>query len=88
MKTYLIVIEIEKQIRVVTKREFDVYLNSKKEFKTLGTLNEDVTNKLNKRQIERLEKIVNDNINFLANKSPVMFIKNFRDSVIKDLKRM
>ena len=85
-KAYKIVIEINGNIKVITKREFDVLLNSKHPFKIQGTLNEDTTNKITKKQIEQLEIIVKSNINYLANKSPETFLKNFRDSVIRDLK--
>lgn len=85
-KSYKVVVEINGQTKVISKRDYDFYCRRSVNVKVIGTLNEDNTMKLSCKQIQILQKTVLDNIHFLANKSPEMLIKNFNDSVIKELK--
>lgn len=85
-KSFKIVVEVNQQIKVISKREFDFYCKRAANVRVIGTLNQDKGDKLTLYQIQKLQLLIQENIHFLANKSPEMLIKNFNDSVIKELK--
>lgn len=81
-----ILIELNDKLKLVNQREYDSFVNKGISFKLVGSLNTNHTNKLNLTQLDMVMKSVISNQYYLANKSPDMLIKNFKDSVIRELK--
>lgn len=86
VKGFKILIEQNERLKLIDKREYNRLIKGSHPFKLIGNVNTDMTNKLNQRQIEMLKISVQNNINYLANKSPVTFIANFNSTVIKEIK--
>lgn len=80
-----IVVMIGKEYHVFNDRKYKTLLDSGVTFKLIGSVNESMTLKLSERQKEKLKKSVEDNVVYLANKSPDQLIKNFKDSVLREV---
>lgn len=80
-----IVVMIGKDYHVFNERKYKVMLDSGVTFKLIGSVNESLTVKLSSKQKERLAESVINNVVYLANKSPEQLIKNFKDSVLREV---
>lgn len=80
-----IVVMIGKEYHVYNEAKYQLLLNSGADFKLIGSVNESLMGRLNTRQKEALKDAFKRNIEYLANKSPDQLIKNFRDSVLREV---
>lgn len=80
-----IVVMIGKDYHVFNERKYKTLLDSGVTFKLIGSVNESLTVKLSPKQKERLAESVINNVVYLANKSPEQLIKNFKDSVLREV---
>lgn len=80
-----IVVMIGKEYHVYNEAKYQLLLNSGVSFKLIGSVNESLMGRLNTRQKEALKDAFKRNIEYLANKSPDQLIKNFRDSVLREV---
>lgn len=81
----MIVVQIGKQYHVYTELKYKTLLESGVTFKLIGTVNESLTGKISNKQRELLQESVKRNVLYLANKSSDQLIKNFKDSVLKEI---